>query len=177
MIKKIRQELLNLYKDKEIDNKKYLKFQTKPEIGGIYTGILNDKEIIFIPVSKIGDYYECFKISIFFEFATISDIIIYDEVLGNYIIQTSLNFYLRKDEFSNFMKIDQLNKKLTKLIFKFRGLDLEEKLKLKSKNQEIKIGSYYPFGNKIIEKFKDEEFSQIENYHLRIFSIIDELDR
>lgn len=143
------------------------------EIGNIYMGNLDERGIFFVVVDKIGkDYFECFKMSPYWELGSINDILYEDEFLGRFIIQTSLNFYLNSNEIKRFKNISKLNKEFVEKLLNYREMDIESKLKYK----QLKRGLYYPLGNKWIEKFKEKELDLIQNYHLRIFTILDELE-
>ncbi|MFN3978727.1 MAG: hypothetical protein ACK4J2_08790, partial [Sulfurihydrogenibium azorense] len=66
--------------------------------------------------------------------------------------------------------IHQFDKDFVKNLLDYREMDTKRKLEYK----ELKRGLYYPFKNKWVEKFKEEELDAIKDYHLRIFSIIEE---
>jgi len=175
MKKDIREIIYRLYEESLQEESLQEEFRGEEEvvIGGIYTGLLNGKNIIFVIIDKIGDkYFEALKISQYWELGTTSDILYKDEILGMLIIETDLNFYLKDEEIKKFKKIDIIDIDDVEKIKEYRELHTEEKLK-----SNVERGLFYPYGNVWVEKFKEEELKSIEEYHLRIFDILDELEK
>lgn len=145
----------------------------KIEIGGLYIGNLNNQKLIFVVVDEIGSgWFECFKVSHFWELGTINDILYRDYTLGNLIIETDINFYLKDKEIKQFKKIDKLDREFIERLLNYREMNTKDKLEYK----ELEKGLYYPLGNEWVRKFKDKEFELVYDYHLRIFAILDELE-
>ncbi|MDM7273836.1 hypothetical protein [Sulfurihydrogenibium azorense] len=181
MKKDIREIIYRLYEEslqeEPFEEEFREEFEEEVVIGGVYLGKLNGKNIIFVIIDKIGEYFEVLKISQYWELGTASDIlydILYkDEILGMLIIETDLNFYLKDDEIKKFKKIYQFDKEFVEKLLNYREMDIKSKLEYK----ELKRGLYYPFRNKWVDKFKEKELEVIKPYHLRIFNIIDELEK
>jgi len=146
--------------------------QTPPIIGGIYFGSLKslnenkpNKPLYFLIVDEIDkDLYEVFKVSDRYEFARNSDIIL-DTGTLKVIIETDNNFYLKEDEINKFVLIHQIT-----------GEELEDILAFRDgeKPSHLKTGLTPLFEEDIRNKFNQEEFNQIKDYHMRIFEILDE---
>jgi hypothetical protein len=176
MKKDIREIIYRLYEEslqeEPFEEEFREEFEEEVVIGGVYLGKLNGKNIIFVIIDKIGEYFEVLKISQYWELGTASDILYKDEILGMLIIETDLNFYLKDDEIKKFKKIDIIDIDDVEKIKEYRELSIEEKLK-----SNVERGLFYPYGNVWVEKFKEEELKSIEEYHLRIFDILDELEK
>jgi hypothetical protein len=172
MKKDIREIIYRLYEEslqeEPFEEEFREEFEEEVVIGGVYLGKLNGKNIIFVIIDKIGKYFEVLKISHFWELGTISDIV-YRNELGTFIIETSLNFYLKDDEIKKFKKIDIIDD--VEKIKEYRELSTEEKLK-----SNVETGLFYIYENAWVEKFKEKELESIKEYHLRIFDILDELE-
>ncbi|MFN3978329.1 hypothetical protein [Sulfurihydrogenibium azorense] len=177
MKKDIREIIYRLYEEslqeEPFEEEFREEFEEEVVIGGVYLGKLNGKNIIFVIIDKIGEYFEVLKISQYWELGTASDILYKDEILGMLIIETDLNFYLKDDEIKKFKKIYQFDKEFVEKLLNYREMDIKSKLEYK----ELKRGLYYPFRNKWVDKFKEKELEVIKPYHLRIFNIIDELEK
>ncbi|MGC8942460.1 MAG: baseplate wedge protein 53, partial [Sulfurihydrogenibium sp.] len=153
--------------DKEIESNIF--------IGAIYFKILNKKPIHFIVLRQISDkYYECLKMSSFYEFATHNDVFYHLSIeRQTYIIQTDINFYLNEDEIKNSILIEDVPKEFVEELKKFTELPEDAKVEYKGL---LKRGFFYPVGNKWISSFKQKELDIVKNYHLRIFEILDEIE-
>ncbi|ACN99192.1 hypothetical protein SULAZ_1046 [Sulfurihydrogenibium azorense Az-Fu1] len=171
MKKDIREIIYRLYEE-SLKEEPFEEFrgEEEPIIGGVYLGLLNKKRVMFVIIDKITDkYFEVLKISHFWELGTIRDIVYRNEI-GTFIIETDLNFYLKDDEIKRFKKIDIIDN--VEKIKEYRELSTEEKLK-----SNIERGLFYIYENVWVEKFKEKELEVIKPYHLRIFNIIDELEK
>ncbi|MFN4307151.1 hypothetical protein [Sulfurihydrogenibium azorense] len=174
MKKDIREIIYRLYEEslQEEPFEEEFRGEEEPVIGGVYIGLLNKKRVMFVIIDKIGDkYFEVLKISPFWELGTIWDIVYRNEI-GTFIIETDCNFYLSNEEIKRFKKIDIIDIDDVEKIKEYRELSIEEKLK-----SNVERGLFYPYGNVWVEKFKEEELKSIEEYHLRIFDILDELEK
>jgi hypothetical protein len=139
------------------------------EIGGIYLTVINKKPVYYVVVRQVSDnYFEALKMTSYYEFATDSDIF-YKLDFENqlYIIETALNFYLTKQEIENSVYIESINEDFIEKILLHRD---------NKKTADLKTGFEYPFSNKYIKKFKEQEFKIIKDYHLRIFEILDQIE-
>jgi hypothetical protein len=139
--------------------------QIDPVIGGIYFGSLKsidknkpNKPLYFLVIDKIDeDLYEVLKVSDHYEFATNIDIIL-DIGTLKVIVETDNNFYLTEEEINKFVLIHKVtNQKLHK-IMAFRDGDTLE---------GIKTGVTPIYDEDIRNKFKQEEFNQIKDLHMR----------
>jgi len=139
-------------------------------IGGIYFGSLRsldtnrpNKPLYFIIVDKVDDnLYEVLKVSDHYKFATNIDIIL-DIGTMKIIIETDNNFYLKEDEINKFILIHQISEKQLEGIMSFRDGDL---------SKGIKTGFTPLFEEDVRNKFNQEEFNQIKDYHMRVFEIL-----
>ena len=173
-MKDIREIIYKLYEEsleEEVEEKTLSPSSEEVEIGNVYLGTLNGKRLMFVVIDNVyNGYYECFKISNFWELGSINDII-YKNELGSFIIETDINFYLTEQEIlENFIKIDQLDLEKISKVKKYRELSLEEKI------EEVERGLYYPYRNQWVEKFKEKELEAVRDYHLRIFQILEEAE-
>ena len=145
---------------------------TSPVIGGIYFGSLKsldenkpNKPLYFLIVDKIdNELYEVLKVSDRYEFARNSDIIL-DIGTLKVIIETDNNFYLTENEISKFILIRQITEEELNSVLEFRDGE---------KPSHLKTGLTPIFEEDIRNKFNQEEFNQIKDYHMRIFEILDE---
>lgn len=138
------------------------------EVGDVRIGNLNGKTIMLVVVDDdLKPYYECFKISPYWELGTSLDVLYEDDVLGKQIIEVDINFYLSEDELKKFKKVDQLDKEFIDKLLKLRDGE---------KVDGITTGLNYLYENEWVRKFKDNEIEIVKDYHLRIFSILDELE-
>ena len=141
--------------------------QTEPVLGGIYFGSLKsldenkpNKPLYFLVIDKIDkDLYEVLKESDHYEFATNIDIIL-DMGTMKIIIETDNNFYLTSNEINKFVLIHTITEQELYKILAFRDGDVLE---------GIKTGVTPLFDEDIRNKFKQEEFNQIKDFHTRIF--------
>jgi hypothetical protein len=143
-----------------------------PVVGGIYFTVLNRKKVFYIIIRQVGQYYECLKMSNFYEFATHYDVFYYTDLNQLYIIETDINFYLSSEEVQNSILLETADQRFVKSLTKFRNMSDTEKIE----QQELKNGFYYPFGNRYVELFKQKELDTVKDYHLRIFQILDEME-
>ncbi|WP_297889893.1 hypothetical protein [Sulfurihydrogenibium sp.] len=143
--------------------------QKKVWEGDIFFTILKNKPVFFLVLRQISEkYYECLKLSSFYEFATPSDVY-YRSRFDNqlFIIETDVNFYLSEDEIlKKSVYLETVEKEFLEKIKKYR----------EGEKQEIETGFEYPFGNRWVEKFKENELKIIKEYHLRIFDILDQME-
>jgi hypothetical protein len=154
----------NIY-NSEISNKQI-------NVGGIYFGSLKsldenkpNKPLYFLVVDKVDDnIYEVLKVSDYHLFATNSDIFL-DLGTMTVIVETDDNFYLTSEEVSKFIPIYQISVEELNKILAFRDGVLSEGLKK---------GFTPIFEDDIRNKFKQEEFNQIKEFHTRIFEILAE---
>jgi hypothetical protein len=143
----------------------------QPVIGGVYFGSLRsldknkpNKPLYFLVVDKVdGDLYEVLKASDYHLFATNSDIFL-DLGTMTVIVETDNNFYLTSEEISKFIPIYQLSEEELNRILAFRD----------GYKSELKTGFTPIFEDDIRNKFKQEEFNQIKEFHTRIFEILAE---
>jgi hypothetical protein len=143
---------------------------TSPVIGGIYFGSLKslnenkpNKPLYFLIVDKIDyDIYEVLKVSDRYEFARNSDIIL-DIGTLKVIIETDNNFYLTENEINKFILIHQIKEEELNSILEFRDGE---------RPSHLKTGLTPLFEEDIRNKFNQEEFNQIKDYHMRIFEIL-----
>jgi len=140
-------------------------------IGGIYFGSLKalnpdapNKPLYFMIVRQLGNLYEVMKVSDWHHFATNSDIFL-DLGTMTVIVETDNNFYLTSEEVSKFTLIYQISETELNKILAFRDGVLSE---------GIKKGFTPIFEDDIRNKFKEEEFNQIKEFHTRIFEILAE---
>jgi len=140
-------------------------------IGGVYFGSLRslnpekpNKPLYFIIVDKVDDdMYEVFKVSDRYEFARNVDVLL--DVHGmRLIVEVSNNFYLSEDEIKKFVLIHQVSEQDVKDILLFR--DGEEP------SRPLRVGVTPIFEEDIRNKFNLAEFSQVEEYHLRVFALL-----
>jgi len=162
--------LFNDYLQEQLDEDVISSSPVPPTTGGIYFGSLKslseseaNRPLYFVIVDKIdNEVYEVLKVSDRHEFATNSDIIL-DIGTMKIIIETDNNFYLKEDEISKFISIHQLPEDQLKDILTFRDGDVLEGLQT----------GYTPLSeDDVRNKFKQEEFNQIKEYHTRIFEIL-----
>ena len=165
--------LNDLYKEYiEEDLNSHISRSTSPVIGGIYFGSLRsldknkpNKPLYFLIVDKVDDdLYEVLKVSDHHLFATNSDIFL-DLGTMTVIVETDNNFYLTSEEVSKFIPIYQISEEELNKILAFRDGVLSEGLKK---------GFTPIFEDDIRNKFKEEEFNQIKEFHTRIFEILAE---
>lgn len=157
------------YMEEELEDIPYSN-QTPPIIGGIYFGSLRsldtskpNKPFYFLIVDKVDDnLYEVLKVSDRYEFAKNTDIIL-DIGTMKIIIETDNNFYLKEDEINKFILIHKITEKQLEDIMSFRDGNL---------SKGIKTGFTPLFEEDIRNKFNQEEFNQIKDYHMRIFEIL-----
>jgi len=148
--------------------------QTDPVVGGIYFGSLKsldenkpNKPLYFLIIDKIDkDLYEVLKVSDHYEFATNIDVIL-DIGTMKVIAETDNNFYLTSNEINKFVLIHKATEQELHKILAFRDGDVLE---------GIKTGVTPIFDEDIRNKFKQEEFNQIKDYHMRIFIFLAETE-
>jgi len=140
-------------------------------IGGVYFGSLRsiderkpNKPLFFLIVDKIdNELYEVFKVSDHYEFATSRDVLL--DIPGlTVMVEVGNNFYLSEDEIKRFVLIHQLKSQDVQDILAFR--DGEEP------SRPLRIGVTPIYDEDIRNKFNQEEFRQIEDFHLRIFALL-----
>jgi len=144
--------------------------QTPAIIGGIYFGSLKslnenkpNKPLYFLIVDKIDhDVYEVLKVSDHYEFATNVDVIL-DIRTMKIIVETDNNFYLKEDEINKFILIHQITEEELNNILAFRDGE---------RPSYLKTGLTPLFEEDIRNRFSQEEFNQIKDYHMRIFEIL-----
>ncbi|MGC8942077.1 MAG: hypothetical protein ACP5KF_05375 [Sulfurihydrogenibium sp.] len=144
-------------------------------VGSVYFTVLNKKPVHYLVLRKISDkYYECLKLSSFYEFATHYDIFYHLSLEHqSYIIQTDVNFYLNEDEIKNSVLLEELPEDYFDELQKFVELPEDTKLGYKG---ILRQGFYYPVGNKWVRAFKEKEIEIVKDYHFRIFEILDEIE-
>ncbi|MFP3256917.1 MAG: hypothetical protein RXO36_03865, partial [Candidatus Nanopusillus acidilobi] len=122
-----------------------------------------NKPLYFIVIDKIDEnLYEVLKVSDHYEFATNVDIIL-DIGTMKVIIETDNNFYLTTDEINKFVLIHKITEQELHKILVFRDGDVIE---------GIKTGVTPIYDEDIRKRFKQEEFNQIRDFHLRIFTLL-----
>ncbi len=167
----VKEIVYKIYESLQQEEYEPINNKNKPPVvvGGIYFTVLNKKLVYYIIIRQVGTYYECFKMSNFYEFAKHYDVF-YRLRLDNqlFIIQTDMNFYLSPEEIQNSILLETADQQFVKSLTKFRYMSDREKIEQK----ELKNGFYYPFGNKYVEMFKDKELDIVKDYHLRIFEIL-----
>jgi len=144
----------------------------QPVIGGVYFGSLKainenkpNKPLYFLIADKVDDnIYEVLKVSDHHLFATNSDVIL-DLGTITVIVETDNNFYLTSEEISKFIPIYKISEEELNKILAFRDGGVLEGLKK---------GFTPIFEDDIRNKFKEEEFNQIKEFHTRIFEILAE---
>ncbi|WP_299238674.1 hypothetical protein [Sulfurihydrogenibium sp.] len=166
-------DLYNEYMEEELEENIYNSAisNKQPVIGGVYFGSLRsldknkpNKPLYFLVVDKVDDnIYEVLKVSDYHLFATNSDVIL---ELGpmTIMVETTNNFYLTAEEISRFILLDALSREELDKIIKFRD----------GYESELKKGFTPIFEDDIRNKFKQEEFNQIKEFHARIFEILAE---
>ena len=167
-------DLYNEYIKEELEENIYNSVANKQLIGGIYFGSLKslnkdkpNKPLYFLVVDKVdNNIYEVLKVSDYHLFATNSDIFL-DLGIMTVIVETDNNFYLTSEEVSKFIPIYQIPETELNKILAFRDGVLSEGLKK---------GFTPIFEDDIRNKFKEEEFNQIKEFHTRIFQILAEPD-
>jgi len=166
-------DLYKEYMEEELEEAPSACFQqTEPVVGGIYFGSLKsldenkpNKPLYFLIVDKIDkDLYEVLKVSDHYEFATNIDVIL-DIGTMKVIVETDNNFYLTSSEIKKFVLIHTITEQELHKILSFRDGDVLE---------GIKTGVTPIFDEDIRNKFKQEEFNQIRDFHLRIFVFLSE---
>ena len=80
------------------------------------------------------------------------------------MVEVSNNFYLSEDEIKKFVLIHQVSEQDVKDILLFR--DGEEP------SRPLRVGVTPIFEEDIRNKFNLAEFSQVEEYHLRVFALL-----
>ena len=146
--------------------------QSDPMISGIYFGSLKaldeskpNKPLYFVIIDKIdNNLYEAIKVSDHYEFATNVDVILNIGTM-KVTAQTDTNFYLTEEEINKFILIHKITEQELHKILAFRDGDTME---------GIKIGVTPIYDEDIRNKFKQEEFNQIKDYHMRIFTFLSE---
>jgi len=164
-------DLFEDYMEEELDDIPYSN-QTPPIIGGIYFGSLKsldtnkpNKPLFFLVVDKVDDdLYEVLKVSDHYEFATNIDIIL-DIGTMKVIVEIDNNFYLKEDEIGKFILIHQITEEEVNKILAFRDGE---------RPSYLKTGFTPIFEEDIRNKFHQEEFNQIKDYHMRVFEILSE---
>ena len=149
--------------------------QTEPVVGGIYFGSLKsidpskpNKPLYFLIIDKIDkDLYEVLKVSDHYEFATNIDIIL-DIGTMKVMVETDNNFYLTEEEINKFVLIHKVTEQDLHKIMSFRDGDVME---------GIKTGVTPIYDEDIRNRFKQEEFNQIKDFHMRIFAFLAEPER
>jgi hypothetical protein len=150
---------------------------SSPVIGGIYFGSLKtlnadkpNKPLYFLVLRKIDDnLYEVLKMSDWHHFATDRDIILN---LGTMtmIVESDCNFYLTEEEISRFTLIDKFDDKMIDKIKRFReGENVDVKRGYTPISRYVNLGEDY---KDVRDMFKEEEFKQIKEWHLRIFELL-----
>jgi len=145
--------------------------QTDPILSGIYFGSLKaldlskaNKPLYFLVIDKIDEnLYEVLKVSDHYEFATNVDVILDIETM-KVIVQTDTNFYLTNEEINKFILIHKISEQELHKILAFRD----------GEPTNLKTGVTPIYDEDIRKRFKQEEFNQIKDYHLRIFAILSE---
>jgi hypothetical protein len=150
---------------------------TSPVIGGVYFGSLQslskdkpNKPLYFAVLEKVDDnLYEVMKASDWYHFATGRDVIV-DLKTMKIIIETDYNFYLTEEEISRFRLIDKLDDEFVDRLRRFRdGEEADLKKGFTPMSRHINLGEDY---KDVRDMFKEEEFNQIREYHLRIFELL-----
>ncbi len=144
---------------------------SQPIEGGIYFGSLKslnkdkpNKPLYFLVLRKIdSNLYEVMKVSDWHHFASNTDLILELPTM-TLMIEIPNNFYLTSEEISKFILIDTLSKEEVADILKFRD----------GHKSGLKKGFTPIFEDDIRNKFKEEEFNQIKEFHTRIFEILAE---
>jgi hypothetical protein len=166
--------LKDLYEDyitEKLPEKVENKNHTQPiAIGEIRFGSLQsldenkpNKPLYFLIVDKVDDnLYEVLKVSDWHLFATNSDVLL-DTGTTTLIVEVPNNFYLTSEEISKFIPIQKISKEELNEILTFRD----------GHESELKKGFTPLFEDDIRNKFKQEEFNQIKEFHGRIFEILD----
>jgi len=166
-------DLFNDYMQEELEEDiSPIPITTAPVIGGIYFGSLKsldenkpNKPLYFLVIDKVDAYlYEVLKVSDHYEFATNIDIVL-DIGTMKVIIETDNNFYLTEDEIKRFVLIHTITEQDLHKILAFRDGDVLE---------GIKTGVTPIYDEDIRNRFKQEEFNQIKDFHMRIFVFLAE---
>ena len=166
-------DLFENYMEEELEEDIVSSSNTPVVIGGIYFGSLAslnlekpNKPLYFIVIDKVDDnMYEVLKVSDHYEFATNTDVLI-DIGVMTIMVEVGNNFYLSKGEIKKFTLISQVSEQDVQDILLFR--DGEEP------SRPLRVGVTPIFEEDIRNKFNQEEFNQIKDYHMRIFEILDE---
>jgi len=145
--------------------------QTDPILSGIYFGSLKaldknkpNKPLYFLIIDKVDEnLYEVLKVSDHHVFATNVDVVL-DIGTMKVIVQTDTNFYLTEEEINKFILIYKISEQELHKILAFRDGELTN----------LKTGVTPIYDEDIRKRFKQEEFNQIKDYHLRIFTILSE---
>jgi len=165
--------LYNEYMEEELeeDLTSSVSRSTSPVIGGIYFGSLKslnkdkpNKPLYFLVLRKIdSNLYEVMKVSDWHHFASNTELFLELPTM-TLIIETTNNFYLTSEEINKFILIDTLSQE-----------DLTNTLKFR-RGHEVKLKKGFTpiFEDDIRNKFKEEEFNQIKEFHTRIFQILAE---
>jgi len=164
-------DLYKEYMEEELEENININSNVQPIIGGVYFGSLKsldknkpNKPLYFLVIDKIDDdLYEVLKVSDHHLFATNFDIF-FDLETMIIIVETDNNFYLTSKEISKFIMIHQITKEDLTDILKFRD----------GYETKLKKGFTPIFEDDVRVKFKQEEFNQIKEFHLRIFEILTE---
>jgi len=167
-------DLYKEYMEEELEENLSSGFQeqTSPVVGGIYFGSLKaldpnkpNKPLYFLVIDKVdNDLYEVLKASDHYEFATNIDTIL-DIGTMKVIIETDNNFYLTTNEINKFKLIHKITEQELHKILAFRDGDMAE---------GIKTGVTPIYDEDIRNRFKQEEFNQIKDWHMRIFILLAE---
>lgn len=174
-------DLYNEYMEEQLDEdltySSPITHHSSPTIGGVYFGSLKtlnadkpNKPLYFLVLEKVDDnLYEVLKMSDWHHFATFKDIIL-DLGTMKMIVEIDCNFYLTAEEISKFKLIDKLDDEMVDKVKRFRdGKDIDVKKGYTPMSKYINLGEDY---KDVRDMFKEEEFKQIREYHLRIFELL-----
>jgi len=169
------QDLFDDYMEEVLDEDVMSSSDTPVTIGGIYFGSLRsidpskpNKPLYFLIADKIdNELYEVFKVSDHYEFATNRDVLL--DVSGMMVmVEVGNNFYLSKEEIQKFFLIHKVSEENLRDILLFR--DGEEP------SRPLRIGVTPIYEEDVRNKFHQAEFRMIEDLHLRVFALLQDLE-
>jgi len=156
-------DLRALYKDYKKERQGNITPVNSPvKLGGVYFGTFKRKPFWFLVIDTEGDLCECLKMSDWICFHSSHNLLVEAGPI-RLLVEPANNFWLTPEEISKFRLVYTLSSDIVQEILDYR--DGEE---LKT----LKKGLTPIFGDDVKEKFDKSEFKMIEEYHLRVFALL-----
>jgi len=130
--------------------------------GGIYFGTFKKKPFWFLVIDTEGELCECLKASDWICFWSSHNLLV-DIGMIKLLIEPANNFWLTKDEISQFRLVYELSPEVVQEILDYRD---GEPLRT------LRKGLAPIFEDEVREKFDKDEFDLIRDYHLRVFALL-----